>query len=91
MIYTNEAFVLRKIYDKNILMPIRSNSASADPILLNDVAADIWETAKKKSDKNSVVLNISAMYGLKEETPEMEAVKDFLNHLIQMGLLKEEV
>ncbi len=91
MIYTNKAFVLRKIYDRTILMPISRNLASSDPILLNEVAADIWETAEKISDRQTVVLTIANMYGLSQGSPEMEAVIDFLDQLIQLGLLKEEV
>ncbi len=91
MIYINKDFVLRNIYDKYILMPIRSNTASKDPILLNEVAADIWKTVEKISDRDLIMLTITNIYGLREGTPEMEAVKVFLSQLIQLGLLKEEV
>ena len=38
---TNDAFVLRNIYGKHILMPVRSNNASNEPVFLNEVAAYI--------------------------------------------------
>ena len=39
----NPDLILREIYGKNILMPIRFNEASNDPIYFNEVGALIWK------------------------------------------------
>ena len=46
----NTAFVMRNLYGKFILMPVTANATSEDPILLNDVANDIWEMADNDMD-----------------------------------------
>ena len=43
----NPDLILREIYGKNILMPIRFNEASNDPIYFNEVGALIWKLSDK--------------------------------------------
>lgn len=43
----SDVLVMRDLYRRHILMPVRKNDASDDPIALNDVGADIWRTAKE--------------------------------------------
>lgn len=85
--HTNKAFILRNIYGQNILMPIKSNNASTDPILLNDVASFIWKNATVETTMDSTLQNVSDSYGLKPGSPEIMAVKMFIEQLHTMGLL----
>lgn len=84
---TNKAFILRNIYGKHILMPIRTNDTSNDPILLNDVAAEIWETALKEIEYEDILADMSKSYELKIESPELIAIKKFIDQMIKMKLL----
>lgn len=86
-----DAFVLRNIYGKHILMPVRSNEASNDPILLNDVAVSIWNEAEKELEKKQILENIAELYQLNSESPELLAVKQFVEQMEQMGLLESSV
>lgn len=83
----NEAFVLRNIYGKNILMPVCANSVGRDPILLNDAAADIWLAATKHNRKEEILRETARLYGLSEASVEMAAVGNFLARMLDMGLL----
>lgn len=84
---TNESFVLRKIYGKNILMPVRTNSASNDPIFLNEIAAYIWNIAADGLKTDDIFNCIAKCYNLKPGSSELIAVRNFVKQMISMGLL----
>lgn len=84
---TNPAFVLRNIYGKYILMPIRTNNASNDPVLLNEVAASIWKAASDCLDAEVILVNLSTSYGLEPSSPEAISIKHFIAQMVNMGLL----
>lgn len=83
----NKAFVMRNLYGKFILMPVTANATSEDPILLNDVANDIWETADNEMDITAFSQKVNELYGLADNTPEAIAVYQFIQQMIEMGLL----
>lgn len=82
-------FVLRKIYGKSLLMPVRYNEASNDPIFLNSVAAMIWELAASGLEAPDIVIEIDKIYDLQADSMEEAAVKNFLKELIDMNLIFE--
>lgn len=88
--YRNESFVLRNIYGKHILMPVKANKASEDPILFNEVAKDIWENAENELGVEPFVKSICELYSLSDGSPEALAVAGFISQLIEMGLISEE-
>ena len=85
----NDAFVLRNIYGKYILMPVCSNSASNDPILLNEVAASIWKKASIYNQREKILKEIGILYGIGQGTAEMLSVDNFISQMLDMGLLLE--
>lgn len=84
---TNDAFILRDIYGKYILMPIRLNETSSDPILLNEVAASIWNVVLVCNERRKIIENIMQIYDLKDNSTELIAVEQFIEQMIKMGLL----
>lgn len=86
----SDAFVMRDLYGRHILMPVRANSASNDPIALNDVAADIWRAAEAQGDLAGVVAKVAEEYGLADGSPESAAVVAFARQLVEMGVLMED-
>lgn len=90
MLQAHKAFVLREIYGKSILMPTQANSASKDPILLNDVAADIWKEAFYACSEEQLKNRVLSIYGLTEESSEALAVGNFIKQLAEIGLLQKE-
>ena len=83
----NDDFVLRNIYGKHILFPIQKNDISSDPILLNDVAANVWTLINEKNSRCEVLTKISAIYSLKEGSEEIISVDNFLSTMIKMNLI----
>lgn len=85
---TNESFILRNIYGKNILMPIHVNETSADPILLNEVATVVWNEALNNQEAEEIIAKIVQEYDLRENSAEVIAIEHFIEQMIAMGLLK---
>ncbi|MDO4805720.1 MAG: PqqD family protein [Coriobacteriales bacterium] len=86
----NDAFVMRDLYGHHILMPVRKNDASDDPIALNDVGADIWRAANDCTTAADLVASVASEYGLEEGSPEKMAVSSFVDQLAEMGVLLDD-
>lgn len=82
-------FVLRKVYGKSLLMPVRYNDVSNDPIFLNSVASLIWELAAMGNSNGQIVDEIRKIYQLVPDSMEDIAVKNFIQELIDMKLIIE--
>lgn len=86
----NPDFILREIYGKNILMPIRYNKASNDPIYFNKVAALIWKLSDGAKDAAELLGFVCNAYDLKTDSAEEAAVEGFINQLIESKLIMTE-
>lgn len=85
----NSDLILRNIYGKYILMPVRKNDASNDPIVLNDVAADIWLLAEQGMSFDEIVSAMVYKYGLEKNSVEEASVRQFICLLAEQKLLFE--
>lgn len=83
----NPSFVMRNIYGRKILVPVTQNSVTDAPIVLNDIAFEIWNKAESCDDKDSLLNSIVRNYDLQEGSEEEKAVKAFIDQLIQTGLI----
>ncbi|WP_207645562.1 PqqD family protein [Marvinbryantia formatexigens] len=79
--------ILREIYGKSILMPIRYNEASNDPIYLNDVAALIWKKVAASNDLYELKKSICEIYELDEDSTEAYSVEKFITQLIENEII----
>lgn len=83
----NPDLILREIYGKNILMPIRKNEVSNDPIYFNEVAALIWKLSDDMKDSNALFQSVCQIYNLKQDSTEAVVVEDFINQLLENKLI----
>lgn len=83
----NSDLILREIYGKNILMPIRYNEASNDPIYLNEVAALIWKLSDGAKDPHDLLSSVCHEYNLEKDSAEAAAVEGFINQLMENQLI----
>lgn len=86
---TNSDLILREVYGKAILMPVRNNEASNDPIYLNDVAVQIWKATPNSENRNELWRAICNMYGLCENSAEAYSVEKFITQLLNDKLIFE--
>ena len=66
---------------------IRSNSIGNDPILLNEVAASIWEHAENGKTCDEILKTIICSYNLEIDSPQTLSVEHFILQMVNMGLL----
>lgn len=83
----NSNFVLRNIYGKKVLVPVRANEVGDDPILMNDVAAEIWSEADNADNVSELINNILKKYNLPHNSVEKQAIEDFVQNLITIQLI----
>ena len=86
----NPDLILREIDGKNILMPIRYNEASNDPIYFNEVAALIWKLSDGAKDPTELLSFVCDAYNLKTDSAEAAAVEGFIDQLIEGKLIMME-
>ena len=58
MFKLNECFVLRKLYDVHLLIPIKNNKISNDALLLNNTAALIIEKCSETTNIQSLASSV---------------------------------
>ena len=83
----NPDLILREIYGKNILMPIRFNESSNDQIYLNEVGALIWKLSDEAKNPTELLNFVCETYNLKTDSAESAAVEGFINQLIESKLI----
>lgn len=86
---TNPDFVFRNIYGKMILMPVRRNEASNDPVFFNRIAGDIWKLAEKNMPFEKIIAIIDEQYNLQPGSIEEDSVKCFIAEMVARKLLLE--
>lgn len=86
----NPDLILREIYGKSILMPIRYNEASNDPIYFNEVATLIWKLSDDAKDPADLLDAVCKSYNLETDSAEAAAVEGFINQLMESKLILEE-
>ncbi len=89
MLSLNSDFVLRKIYNVNLLIPIRKNSIADDAISLNDTAALIIEICKNAESVHDAAMCAFEKFiddDPNEVVPEMET---YIESLIKEGIIIE--
>ena len=73
----NPDLILREIYGKNILMPIR----------FNEVGALIWKLSDKAKNVTELLNLVCETYNLKIDSAEAVAVEGFIDQLIESKLI----
>ena len=86
----NPNLILREIYGKNILMPIRYNKASNDPICFNEVAALIWKLSDEAKNPSDLLNLVCQSYNLESDSAESAAVEGFISQLMESKLIMIE-
>lgn len=85
----NNCFVLRDIFNKKVLVPVKKNEVGTEPILLNDVGAEIWLSADNAKNFEDLLDIITVKYQLEKNSVEQVAVSNFISNLIDMKLIYE--
>lgn len=84
---TNPNFVMRNILGRKILVPVTKNNITDAPIVLNDVAFEIWNKVECFDNKKDLLKSIVKTYNLRAGSKEEKGVETFIDQLIETGLI----
>ena len=85
----NENFVLRKIYGKSILIPVRKNEVGNEPIYLNGTGSVIWDLVYEGLSREEILAYFSNEYELKADSTEKMIINNFIDEMVEMKLIYE--
>ena len=83
----NDNFVMRTVYGKTVLMPVKNNTTSNDPILLNSTASTIIMLANECLDADELCNKSLDAFGISSNTPEGNQIQSFITMLIAKGII----
>lgn len=79
----NSVFVIRKIYNIYILVPIKNNTISNNVIHLNSTVALIFLNCNKFNDVDSLAKNLSYEFLDEDKEQIIKVLKSYINDLIE--------
>ena len=83
----NENFVIRSVFGKTILMPVKSNEISNDPILLNVTATSIVQIAKDCNDLEELVKRCLDTFEITPNTDKEQGIRSFIYMLYDKSII----
>ena len=83
-----ESFVIRRVMDEMVLVPLVNNVADMTSVItLNDTAASIIEMLDGKSTLNEIFLKLLDTYNVKKELLERDMIT-FVADALKKGIIK---
>ncbi len=80
-------FMLRKVSDSYVVVPIGSASADFNGMInLNEAGAFLWRQMEEETTFNKVLEAMLEMYEVEEDVAKAD-LQEFIDNLIESGLL----
>lgn len=83
----NPVFVLRKIYNIYLLVPIRKNNIANEAIALNDTAALIFQNCEQSKTSHELACTVASYFIDNTESEIVEILEPYINDLIKENYL----
>lgn len=90
MMRLNENFVLRKIYDVYLLIPVKKNFISNDAVALNKTSALIFKECSKFNNIPELVENLTKLFEVDNRTTVETELELYVKEMINQGLILKE-
>ena len=82
-------FVLRKVVDEQILMPVGDNIGQFNgTVLMNDVSAFVWEKLQESVTKEELLQAVLSEFEVDEETASRD-LDELLEKFAGLGIIEE--
>ena len=85
----NDSFVIREIYGKMLLIPVKANDISQVPICANEHANEIISSLLKFNNLDEVLNDLSKKYDLSNENVYRD-IKGYIQLLLDYGLIIDD-
>lgn len=82
----NDSFVIREIYGKALLIPVKANDISKVPIYANKHAKEIISSLLKFNNLDEVLNDLSKKYDLSNKNVYND-IENFIQLLLNRGLI----
>ncbi len=82
----NDSFVIREIYGKTLLIPVKANDISEVPICANKHAKEIISSLLKFDNLDDVFRDLSKKYDLSNQNVYND-IENFIQVLLSRGLI----
>ena len=89
MFQLNDVFVLRKIYDVNLLVPIKNNKISNDALLLNGTASLIIEECTKADSVENLSSSVCDKFIDVDKNEIFDDILAYTKKLLSDGIIVE--
>ncbi len=84
-----EGFILRKIANADMVIPIGKNIADFNGVIsLNETAAFLWSKLKDEIELNNLVEELRKEYEISRELAQKD-VEQFISELMQANMLEQ--
>lgn len=84
----NPAYVFRKIYDVNLLVPVRKNKISKDVISLNDTAALIFQKCDSTDSEQELAELLADRFVDVTQEEVLSELKAYIDSLVKQGFIE---
>ena len=82
-------FVLRKVVDEQILMPVGDNIGQFNgTVLMNDVSAFVWEKLQEPATKEELLQAVLSEFEVDEETASRD-LDELLEKFAVLGIIEK--
>ena len=81
-------FVLRHIYNRYLLVPVRRNEIASEAIALNDSAALIFLHCEEAENASDLAKIISVFFTDDEKEPVVAQLTSYITTLLEQGFLE---
>lgn len=82
----NDSFVIREIYGKTLLIPVKANDISQVPICANEHAKKIISSLLKFDNLDEVLNDLSKKYDLSNQNVYKD-IENYIQLLLSYGLI----
>ena len=87
----NQAYVIRDVFGKMILMPYLSTKVGNKPIYINDTGRNVIMMLNQSHNIEELCKNVADLYSIKEGSKEYGMIQDFVQNLMELEIIVEGV
>lgn len=87
----NRAYIIRDIFGKMILMPYLNTKVGNKPVYINDTGRNVILMLNQSHNIKELCKNVADLYSIKENSKEYGMIQDFVQNLMELEIIVEEV
>ena len=86
----NQAYIVRDVFGKMILIPFLNTKLGNKPIYVNDTGRSVIQMLDRSDDAKELCDNVAQHYSIDDSTNEYKLIQDFIQNLIELEIIEQE-